>query len=261
MRVEMNLFCFRHHGTQQPLVLIGHHVRIKGCHPDVGANLQLCRRLYERPLASVSEPEITAMDGPLPGHYPAPQLHEGIFDSIPYPPPPTLASQQDIGLDPFQFDPRLENQPEIHHPHQRNAFDQNSFVERSRARQPRFHEIRSNVQPPSSQSNNQYGSHHGEGAMFQVLSRTRQQQNNEIGGGQFGILSPDPRLLPQHLSHDGQLGRPQHEFDLPPVSATDGGTTAGHFSDMKVVPNPPRLDEWRQKLFDVDDTIALTEDE
>lgn len=97
--------------------------------------------------------------------------------------------------------------------------------------------------------------------MFGVLSRTRRQQNSEVERGQFGVLSPNPQLLPQHLTHDEQLGRLQHELDLRPLPVTDGGTTEGHFSNMRRVPNPPRLDEWRQRLFDVDDTITLTEEE
>lgn len=30
---------------------------------------------------------------------------------------------------------------------------------------------------------------------------------------------------------------------------------------MKFVPNPPNLDEWRTRLFNVDDIITLTEEE
>jgi len=207
------------------------------------------------------------MDGPLqvPGHYPAPQLHDGtIFHSTPYPPHPTLATQQDIGLDPFQFDPQLENQPEIQHPHNRNAFDQhNGFAERSNIQQPRFHEIRSHVPPSTPRQNNAFANNQAEAGMFGVLSasRPRPRQDHDVDGGQFGVLSPHPQLLVQHLNHDEQLGRLQHELDLRPMPVSDGGTTAGHFSDMKTVPDPPQLNEWRQKLFDVDETITLTEDE
>lgn len=203
------------------------------------------------------------MDGPLPGHYSAPQLHDGpIFHPTPYPSHPTLASQQDVGLDSFQFDPQLENQPEIHHPHQRSVFDQNPFAERPRTQQPRFHEVRLNVPlPPTSQPHDDYDNNQAGGGMFGVFPRMRPQQNSEATGGQFGVLSPHPQLLPQHLNHDEQLGRLQHELDLRPVPVTEGGTTAGHFSDLKMVPNPPNLEEWRQKLFDVDETIALTEEE
>lgn len=38
-------------------------------------------------------------------------------------------------------------------------------------------------------------------------------------------------------------------------------TNHGQFEGLKLIPNPPNLDEWRMKLFDADDTITLTEDE
>lgn len=199
--------------------------------------------------------------------YPTSQLHDGsLFHSKPYPQDPNLASQPDIGLDPFQFDPQLENQPEIHHPHDRHAFGHpNTFAERPRVQQPRFREIRSNIAPQHPQQDNAFGNSQGEGGIFSVLpsqpQRPRQRQSNDVEGGQFGVLSPHPQLLAQHLNHDEQLGRLQNELDLRPPPITDGGTTAGHFSDMKMIPDPPNLNAWRQRLFDVDDTITLTENE
>lgn len=199
--------------------------------------------------------------------YPTSQLHDGsLFHSNPYPQHPNLATQPDIGLDPFQFDPQLENQPEIHHPHDRHAFGHpNTFAERPRAPQPRFQEIRSNIAPQHPQQDHAFGTGQGEGAIFGVLpsqpQRPRPRQSNDVEGGQFGVLSPHPQLLAQHLNHDEQLGRLQNELDLRPPPITDGGTTAGHFSDMKMIPDPPNLNAWRQRLFDVDDTITLTENE
>lgn len=35
----------------------------------------------------------------------------------------------------------------------------------------------------------------------------------------------------------------------------------GQFEGLKLIPNPPDLDAWREKLFHVDDTITLTEEE
>ena len=63
------------------------------------------------------------------------------------------------------------------------------------------------------------------------------------------------------MNHDEQLGRLQNELDLRPVPVTDGGTTEGHFSNMKMVPNPPNLEQWRKRLFDVDEVITLTEEQ
>ena len=38
----------------------------------------------------------------------------------------------------------------------------------------------------------------------------------------------------------------------------DGG---GHFSGMKLIQDPPDLEQWRERLFNVEDTILLTEEE
>jgi hypothetical protein len=34
-----------------------------------------------------------------------------------------------------------------------------------------------------------------------------------------------------------------------------------HFGSMKIVPNPPDLDAWRERLFNVDEPITLTEEQ
>jgi glutathione S-transferase len=35
----------------------------------------------------------------------------------------------------------------------------------------------------------------------------------------------------------------------------------GQFEGLKLIANPPDLEAWRQKLFDVDDYITLNEEE
>lgn len=35
----------------------------------------------------------------------------------------------------------------------------------------------------------------------------------------------------------------------------------GQFQGLKLIPNPPNLDEWREKLFHVDEMITLTEEQ
>jgi hypothetical protein len=56
------------------------------------------------------------------------------------------------------------------------------------------------------------------------------------------------------------------EIPVPPKSlAADytapSSTHSSHFQGLKLIAEPPDLDAWRQKLFDVDDTITLTEEE
>lgn len=205
-----------------------------------------------------------AMEASLPHHFPTRQLQDAppIFQSSPYPSHSNLASQQDIGLDDFQFDPQLANEPQIQHAQRENTFESSPFVA-SRANQLRFQEIRSNPPVSPQQSNNVYDPSNA--GVFGILSRTRRQENRNSGRGQFGVLSPIPQaqaqLLDPHLDHNEQLGRLQHELDLRPVPVTDGGTTEGHFTNMKMEPNPPNLEQWRRRLFDVDEVITLSEEQ
>ncbi|KAL8749155.1 MAG: hypothetical protein Q9199_007858 [Rusavskia elegans] len=176
------------------------------------------------------------MDVPLPHHFATghpldpnlfhPQLHHGH---------PSLTAQNDFDTDPFQLTSPLDHQPQLQLQH-RVAFDQRPPIP-----PPRFQELPSNVPGPESLNND----------------FTR----NSTQPGQFGILTPHPQIPNQPHIHHEVLGRLQNEIDLRPVAVQDGGTTEGHFSNMKIVPNPPDLDTWRIKLFDVDDTLTLTEDQ
>lgn len=192
------------------------------------------------------------MEAPIAPHYSVQQLHEpNLFQS----PHSGLVQQQELGIEAFHFDPQLENQPDLslqgRHPFESGSFDSRAH------QQPRFHEIRPG--PSLSVSPN--------GPFVQdtryATPQEVRQKDVEIGGGQqmFGVLTPHPQLSSQPQSHSEALGRLQHEIDLRPQPIVDVGTTDGHFSNMKLIPNPPDLDEWRQRLFDVDDIITMTEDE
>lgn len=75
------------------------------------------------------------------------------------------------------------------------------------------------------------------------------------------MLTTHAQVSTQNLNHQEALGRQQNEIDLRPAPALEGGTTDGHFSNLKMVPDPPNLEEWRKRLFDLDDTITMTEDQ
>ncbi len=79
----------------------------------------------------------------------------------------------------------------------------------------------------------------------------QQQQPQHQNGGQFGILTAEPM---QHNS----ISRLQQEEDG--FIAQDDQKSNGHLS-TKIVVDPPDLAEWRQKLFDVNEMITLSEDE
>lgn len=72
-------------------------------------------------------------------------------------------------------------------------------------------------------------------------------------GTQFGIMTPGTA---QHSS----ISRLQQENDV--FGAPDAGDqqSTGHLP-TRIVADPPNLQEWREKLFNVDETIALSEEE
>ena len=79
-------------------------------------------------------------------------------------------------------------------------------------------------------------------------------------GPQFGVLLP-PTQGEEHDStvlHDASFNGGE--------SSQPGGKEPkekkeNHFHGMKAILNPPNLQEWREKLFSVDEEIVLTEDE
>jgi hypothetical protein len=79
---------------------------------------------------------------------------------------------------------------------------------------------------------------------------TPQQQHN---GGQFGILTTEPM-------QNNSIARLQQEEDLFGTPEGSDQKSNGHLS-TKIVVTPPNLAEWRQRLFDVDDMITLSEEE
>ena len=85
-------------------------------------------------------------------------------------------------------------------------------------------------------------------------------QHTSGSAGQFGILTTGSV---QHTS----IGRLQQEDDM--FGTGTGTGTANNASDQtshghlptRIVPDPPNLTEWRQKLFDVNEMITLSKDE
>ncbi|KAF2735485.1 hypothetical protein EJ04DRAFT_195290 [Polyplosphaeria fusca] len=67
-----------------------------------------------------------------------------------------------------------------------------------------------------------------------------------------------PERIPDFESQTefGQAQTVPHELDDVPVTASHS-----QFEGLRLIPDPPNLEEWREKLFHVDDTITLTEDD
>ncbi|CZR60819.1 related to glutathione transferase omega 1 [Phialocephala subalpina] len=102
------------------------------------------------------------------------------------------------------------------------------------------------------QSPHPFDRNHGHGQMHMPNDGSPHTPQQHGNGGQFGILTAGP------VQHNA-ISRLQEEdiFGNP-----EGGDqkSNGHLS-TKIVVDPPNLAEWRQKLFNVDEMITLSEDE
>jgi glutathione S-transferase len=72
---------------------------------------------------------------------------------------------------------------------------------------------------------------------------------------QLNAQAFQPQQLQQQSHGDASIVVPPEPDDAPPSAH---GT---HFQGLKLIAEPPDLEAWRQKLFDVDETITLNEDE
>ncbi len=106
------------------------------------------------------------------------------------------------------------------------------------------------------QSPNPFERNHGHQAMHVPSNGSPHTPQQHVNGGTFGILTTGGPI--QHNS----IGRLQQEEDIFGGQQDGGGDqkSNGHLS-TKMVPEPPNLAEWRQKLFDVNEMITLSEEE
>ena len=96
----------------------------------------------------------------------------------------------------------------------------------------------------------------------------------------FAIAHPPPLPVPEGVPHFQSPTRPtqRQSIPLPPpiptqqipqrqqshvesVREPEEAPSSGQFQGLKLIAEPPDLEAWRQKLFDVDDTITLNEEE
>ncbi|KAK0104681.1 hypothetical protein ONS95_004955 [Cadophora gregata] len=104
------------------------------------------------------------------------------------------------------------------------------------------------------QPSNPFEHSHSHGGPMHVQNNGSPHTPQHNNGGQFGILTAGS------IQHNS-IARLQ-EDDNNMFGAADGSDqkSNGHLS-TKVVVDPPNLAEWRQKLFNVDEMITLSEDE
>lgn len=178
------------------------------------------------------------MEGPLPHHFQHQQIHEQQL----FPPPPqhhTLVSHLELDpSDPFQFNAQFDAPSPINPLHPRNVLDPQLQHE------PRYPAIQHHLP--------QQPQHHP----TRLSTKSAPTQ-----GGQFGVLTPHLQVPTQPQLHHEAFGRLQNEMDMSPAVVSSNEKAGGHFSDLKMIPDPPDLDAWRERLFNVSDVIELTEDE
>ncbi|KAF2197088.1 hypothetical protein GQ43DRAFT_444542 [Delitschia confertaspora ATCC 74209] len=81
-------------------------------------------------------------------------------------------------------------------------------------------------------------------------------------GAHIGIPQRNPRVQTQtqdlRVSPQNEDGQQLHDNQGLCETAVQN---SGQFEGLKLIPNPSNLEEWRERLFHVNDTIILTEDE
>ena len=184
------------------------------------------------PLFDVSNaPKSSGMDGTL---YQGQQLHPPSL----YPQPPQhhslVPEQIDFDpSDPFPFHAPLDGPSGLQQLHPRNFFDPSLS-------QPTFPPLPLHApripQPPT-------------------------HVNNGVGVGQFGVLTPHPQLPDHPHENPDDISHYQNSLDLRSAPNGNNEASKGRFGDLKLIPHPPNLDAWRQRLFDLTEPVTLTEDE
>jgi len=69
---------------------------------------------------------------------------------------------------------------------------------------------------------------------------------------------PPPLPISNTPQHAPQREQPESE---PPGRDGEDAPSSGQFQGLRLIADPPDLEAWRQRLFDVDDTMTLNEDE
>lgn len=103
------------------------------------------------------------------------------------------------------------------------------------------------------------------------LASASDKQQQQQGMGQFGILAPTPVPVPHPRGGmTAAMGQQTLHFSpaMPPGAAAAPGPEAsadapraGGRLGGKIVVDPPDLEEWRERLFNVDEMIVLTQEQ
>jgi len=83
---------------------------------------------------------------------------------------------------------------------------------------------------------------------------------NGHSNSSFGLLASNHQVPSQPIHNSlSRLQKDDSFLEIP--EQTGGKVENSHFGGLKLVEDPPDLDSWRERLFNVENTITLTEDE
>ena len=158
----------------------------------------------------------------------------------------------DLGIDVDGYNPSLEEastylrQQGQHHPHQH----QHPQHLQDRQQNTHLHPQNHHHQHHQHQHNNDHGNSHHQ-------LQQQQQQHHVNAGGAFGRLTGAPSH--QHQPGGGQFGI-LAPTNVPEVSFSSDSHGNGQPSG-RIVVDPPDLEAWRDKLFNVGEMIVLTDEQ
>lgn len=99
----------------------------------------------------------------------------------------------------------------------------------------------------------------------QPVQRSIALASSRVTADDVGELSWIPPLIPsmgEAIANHASTVQSQEAVSF--LSGSPGAVMESkdsHFGSMKIVPNPPDLDAWRERLFNVDEPITLTEEQ
>lgn len=119
-----------------------------------------------------------------------------------------------------------------------------------------------NIHSPYAQSQNSASSQNHEDT-YGIPSRLQFSPNTSLqnGNGQQTLYMPLQRL--QHGQQNSPIRSGISPTSTSPqqAAAMNEDGTKSHFRGMRVVKDPPHLGEWRDRLFNIQGTLTMTEDE
>jgi len=134
-----------------------------------------------------------------------------------------------------------------------NGLDLSGLVDNDAVFQQDLQRLQNSSHAQDFHTTNSFDNNHGHRHMHHQATGSPHTPQQHQSHHQFPILTPNP------IQHNS-IAKLQQDEDI--FGSPDGSDqkSNGHLS-TRIVPDPPNLDEWRKKLFDVDEMITLSQDQ